>query len=130
VALAAIGFWFTMQQEDRQLETEEQRAQDAALQAHLDQMNTLLLEHDLLRSEKYSAVRILARPRTLTVLSRLGPEDKPSVLQFLYESDLILREVLGGWEIDSHPPDCTPQVELRGYEPVVSLRGADLSNAP
>jgi hypothetical protein len=82
VALAVIGFLFTMQQEWRQHQLEErraqvaqnledQRAQDAALQAYLDQMSNLLLEKDLRESAEGSAVRQLARARTLTVLQTL-----------------------------------------------------------
>src|ERR671910_653905 len=58
VVLAAAGFWFTVQQDQRQQliekqraesaqEIEEQRAQDEALQAYLDQMSTLLFKEDL-----------------------------------------------------------------------------------
>src|ERR671910_2393867 len=58
VVLAAAGFWFTAQQDQRQeaiekqraesaQEIEEQRAQDEALQAYLDQMSTLLFKEDL-----------------------------------------------------------------------------------
>ena len=56
--------------------TQEQRAQDPALQAYLDQMSTLLLEKDLRNSEEDSEVRTLARARTLTVLERLDPSRK------------------------------------------------------
>ena len=134
-ALAGVGLWFTMQQEARQEETEKQRAQDAALQAYLDQMSTLLIENDLRTAPGDSEVRTLARARTLTVLSTLGPEDKPSVLQFLYESDLILRKgpgtsVFPGTSVDSVPPNCTPQVGLRAIFSIVSLQGTDLRDAP
>jgi len=55
MALAIIGFGFTAQQQARQTQiekqrderaqaVEEQRAQNAALQAYLDQMNHLMLE--------------------------------------------------------------------------------------
>jgi hypothetical protein len=83
--LAAIGFWFTAQQDARQQQIENQRAQqaqkienkraeaerelavqraqDEALQAYLDQMSSLLLEKDLRASEEVSEVRTLARAR-------------------------------------------------------------------
>ena len=54
-------------------ELAEQRAQDEALQAYLDQMNNLLLEHNLRDSEPGIEVPTLARARTLTVLSTLDP---------------------------------------------------------
>jgi uncharacterized protein YjbI with pentapeptide repeats len=74
-----------------ELEVEDQRAQDAALQAFLDQMGQLLLDKDrpLRQSEEGDEVSILARARTLTVLTRLDGERKRSVLQFLYESGLL-----------------------------------------
>jgi hypothetical protein len=46
----------------------QQRAQDEALQAFLDQMGQLLLEKDLRTSEEGSAVRTLAKARTVTAL--------------------------------------------------------------
>jgi hypothetical protein len=117
LALAVIGLWFAAQQDARQQQIEnqraeaerklvQQRAQDEALQAYLDQMSALLLEKDLRDSKKDSEVRILARARTLTVLRRLGPSSKGTVVQFLYEAGLI-----------------------KGAQPVVSLLQADLSNA-
>src|SRR5215213_11960325 len=68
LALAVIGLWFTAQQDARQQQIEnqraeaerelaEQRAQDEALQAYLDQMSNLLLEKDLRKSEEGSEVR-------------------------------------------------------------------------
>src|SRR3712207_4308253 len=111
--LAAIGFWFTAQQDARQQAIEdqraqqaqkienqraeaeralaEQRAQDEALQAYLDQMSTLLLKQDLRASDEDSEVRTLARARTLTVLERLDPSRKPTVMQFLVEAELVQR---------------------------------------
>jgi hypothetical protein len=75
LVLAAAGFMFTTQQDARQQQIENQRAeaerelavqraQDEALQAYFDQMNTLLLERNLRESEEDSEVRTLARART------------------------------------------------------------------
>ena len=102
LALAGIGFWFTAQQDSRQQQIEEeransaqkieeQRAQDAALQAYLDQMSQLMLDGDLLRGSDGGSeeVRTLARARTRTVLARLNSRRKGSVVQFLYEASLI-----------------------------------------
>jgi len=63
LALAAIGLWFSAQQDAHQQQIEEkraksdrhieeQRAQDAALQAYLDQMSQLMLEGSLRSSKK------------------------------------------------------------------------------
>jgi hypothetical protein len=131
LALAIIGFLFTMQQDARQQRIEnqraqqaqkienqraeaerelaEQRAQDEALQAYLDQMGSLLLERDLRASEEDSEVRALARARTLTVLGRLDPSRKTALMQFLVEADLVHR--------------------VDGREPIISLAGVDLHGA-
>ena len=100
VVLTFAGFWFTSQQarhqqhiEERRAQAErklaEQRAQDTALQAYLDQMGALTLNENLRDSEEGSEARTLARARTLTVLGRLDPIRKRSAIQFLYESSLI-----------------------------------------
>ncbi len=73
-------------------------------------MSSLLLERDLRESEEDSEVRTLARARTLTVLGRLDPSGKTALMQFLVEADLVQR------------------VE-DGRDPIISLRGADLSEA-
>jgi uncharacterized protein YjbI with pentapeptide repeats len=110
LALATLGLWFSVQQDTRQQLLEEQRAQNAALQAYLDQMSQLMLGGDLLRSsEEDSAVRTLARARTQTVLGQLDSDRKASVVQFLYEADLIKAE--------------DPVLNLSG----VGLRDANLS---
>jgi len=117
VVLATAGLWFTAQQDQLQQQTEnkraaaerelaDQRAQDEALQAYLDQMGGLLLERDLRASEKGTEVRTLARARTLTVLERLDGDRKRSVVQFLYEAGLLTEGQV-----------------------VVDLKGADLSEA-
>ena len=117
VVLTVAGFWFTSQQQKHQQDIEdqraaaernieEQRAQDAALQAYLDQMSVLLLEKNLRDSKEDSEVRRLARARTLTVLGTLSPDRKGSVVRFLYESALIHKG-----------------------NPIVDLGTADLSNA-
>jgi uncharacterized protein YjbI with pentapeptide repeats len=131
VVLAAAGLWFTAQQDARQQNIEdrraqqaqkiedqraaaerelaEQRAQDEALQAYLSQMGSLLLDKNLRESEEDSEVRTLARARTLTVLSRLDPSRKSAVMEFLVEAELV------------------QSVEGRG--PIIRLGGADLSEA-
>jgi len=121
VVLALAGFYFSSQQDERQRLSEvrrakseqaieEQRAQDAALQAYLDQMSQLMLGGKLRDSEEDSEVRTLARARTRTVLARLDGNRKGRVVQFLYEASLIDRE--------------QPVVSLSD----VRLHGADLSH--
>ncbi len=148
-AVLALGtIAFTLYQDHRQTRIEderalserrieEQRAQDVALQEYLDQMSSLLLDDDRpLRqsTEGSEEARILARARTLTVLTRLKgqlgtpqPEipqpgvpvsfRRGSVLQFLYEAHLI-----------GHMPDQKPN-EGERIPAVISLAGADLSGS-
>jgi uncharacterized protein YjbI with pentapeptide repeats len=102
-------------QQDRELEIVTQQAQDAALRAYLDQMSQLMLgARDSVEPIPLIDTRPgsqLARARTLTVLPTLDGKRKRSVLQFLYEAELIDKE--------------RPIVDLTGAE----LRGADLSGA-
>jgi uncharacterized protein YjbI with pentapeptide repeats len=121
VVLAIVGLWFTAQQDARQQQTEtqraqaerelaEQRAQDEALQAYLDQMSSLILNEDLSASNENNKVQVLARARTLTVLGRLDPSRKEAVMQFLAEAGLVQGK--------------------EGNQPIISLAQADLSDAP
>jgi hypothetical protein len=90
-------------QQKLQLAVEDQRAQDAALQAYLDQMSQLLIDEKLRRDTRGDVV---ARARTLTILGRLDDGGrKGSILQFLYEAGLIFKD-----------------------NPLLSLSGADLSD--
>jgi hypothetical protein len=66
----------------------EQRAQDEALQAYLDQRSSLLLEKDLRKSEEGSEVRTLAQARTATVIQRLDADGNRNVIRFLDEAGL------------------------------------------
>ncbi len=78
--IAGGGIWFA-----------EQRAQDEALQAYLDEMSQLLTDKDrpLCQAKEHEGARTLARARTLTVLARLDGKRKWSVLMFLQEAKLI-----------------------------------------
>ncbi len=127
MVLSLITVGFAWQQNDQQQEIEErraksdreleaQRAQEAALQAYLDQMGQLLLNKDVRNLEEGSELRLLARARTLTVLQRLDdPSRKVDVLRFLLEAELAQG-------VDGNPP-------------VIGLQEADLhgvgfANAP
>jgi hypothetical protein len=78
-------------QKRRDLDIEDQRGQDAALQAYLDQVSELLTDKDrpLHRARPGDQLSMVARARTLTVLTRLDGVRKGSIVRFLYESGLI-----------------------------------------
>jgi hypothetical protein len=88
LALAGIGFWFTAHQDAHQQQIEEQRTQDAVLQAYLDQMSALILQRNLLKSEEDDPVYTLAQARTSTAIIALDAEHNRSVTRFLTDSGL------------------------------------------
>jgi uncharacterized protein YjbI with pentapeptide repeats len=130
-------------QAELERESREDNQREAALQAYLDKMSELLLKERLgeLETEskeptsveqkpevklEYEKVRKIARVRTLSVLRRLDPDRKASVLQFLYESDLINR---GKCIIDLSGADLSG-VNLSNAGLIgVDLSGANLSGA-
>jgi uncharacterized protein YjbI with pentapeptide repeats len=127
LALAIIGFGFTAQQQARQaqIETqrnvraqavEAQRAQNAALQAYLDQMNDLMLEKGLLGSEEGDTVFTLAQARTTTGISQFDGDHNQAVTRFLSDSGL------------SREPPLLAKADLEGTElPKAVLQGANLA---
>jgi hypothetical protein len=115
-ALAGIGFLFNQQQNSRAQRIESQRAQDTALQAYLDQMSELLDKGLHKEPDKVGDKRVTARARTLTVLRELGGARKRSVLQFLYEAQLINSQMVN-------------KSGRAFYARVIELDSADLSMA-
>ena len=103
-------------QKKSELDVENQRAQDAALEAYEDKMDRLILDGELRKSERDSDVRDVARMHTLSVLRRLGPNRKRHVLQFLLDGELI-----------RHVREKT--AEGQEAPPIVGLRKADLTGA-
>jgi uncharacterized protein YjbI with pentapeptide repeats len=103
LVLAVIGLWFATQQDARQQQFEnqrsdaerkfaDQRAQDEALQAYLDQMSQLLLDRKLLEAEQDTPLYTVAQARTSTVILRLDAEHNESVTRFLSESGLAVSD--------------------------------------
>jgi uncharacterized protein YjbI with pentapeptide repeats len=70
--------------------TDNQR--EAALQEYINKMLELLVVNDLRHSSDDDEVREIARVRTVTVLRKLDPVRKASVLQFLQETDLVNKD--------------------------------------
>jgi hypothetical protein len=107
--LAVGGVLFSQRQQTRDRVSADRRAQDDALEAYLDDMTDLISVHHLRspsQEEDPGGLRAVARARTLTLLRRLDGERKAHVVQFLYESGLIITN-----------------------RTVVDLQGADLSGA-
>ena len=120
------------QRAEAERELAEQRAQDEALQAYLDQMSQLMLERKLLEAEPGDPVHTLAQARTSTVIFRLDAEHNESVTRFLITSGLSVRtkdsvRLLRGSTL-SHAKLSgahLPNADLGDAD----LIGADLSNA-
>jgi uncharacterized protein YjbI with pentapeptide repeats len=112
--LVAIGAFFIYRQVAlrwpviQELEVQERRRGEDALDSYFDRMQQWVLDTDkpLADSQPGDQRRTLARTRTLAILQRLDPNGKRDVLQFLREHGLI-----------------------SGDTPVLRLHAADLSNA-
>jgi uncharacterized protein YjbI with pentapeptide repeats len=149
LALVVIGLLFTMLQDARQQEIEnqraqqaqkiedqraeaerelaEQRAQDETLQAYLSQMSQLMLERKLLEAEPGDPVHTLAQARTSTAILSLDAEHNESVTRFLINSGLAVK---------SDPsPRLLTEIALENatlshaHLPNAGLSDADLSDA-
>jgi uncharacterized protein YjbI with pentapeptide repeats/cell division protein FtsB len=143
----ALGIWAITWQLDKlenqragaERELVEQRAQDEALQAYLDQMSQLILDRNLLEVEQGNPVHeqgdpvhTLAQTLTSTAILRLDAEHNESVTRFLITSSLSVRSkdsarLLRGSTL-SHAELSgahLPNADLGDAD----LNGADLSNA-
>ena len=110
VVLTLGAIWYTARQNhDLQITLDNQR--ETVLQNYLDKMSELLLHENLRTSKRGDDVTNIAHARTLTVLPKLDPIRKRSIILFLAESGLITRDK---WVIDTSFAD---------------LRGVDLSQA-
>jgi uncharacterized protein YjbI with pentapeptide repeats len=107
------------------LEQEDQRSQDAALQAYFEQMGDLLTDHNLINTDRED-IRQLAQAQTLTVAGRLDAYRKAVLIRFLYGAGLINKDktvvLVYGADFSA--------VYLSGARlSGVNLRGADLRGA-
>jgi uncharacterized protein YjbI with pentapeptide repeats len=102
----ALGIWgitwqlekLENQRAEAERELAEQRAQDEALQAYLDQVSQLILDRKLLEVEQGNPlhepgdpVHTLAQARTSTAILRLDAKHNESVTHFLINSGLAVR---------------------------------------
>ena len=113
IVLAGGGYLFGTWQHG----TDQQRALDqqqaAILQTYIDNIQDLLLNHNLLKSKQDDDVAILARARTLIALQGLDPVRKGLLVKFIFEARLI------GFDDNNG----------KTHDPIVYVFGADLSGA-
>jgi uncharacterized protein YjbI with pentapeptide repeats len=114
LVLALFGFAYTGAQNRQAQAIEDQRAQNDEVQAYLDKMSDLMLQHDL-RAEEEGAARTLAQARTMTVLEDIDVAHKRRVLRFLWEAGLV--QALNGRDF----------TQATGKATIIDLSGADLS---
>jgi hypothetical protein len=101
-------------QAEQQIETD--HAQQSVLQSYIQDMTELLLDKGLAKSKLDDPVREIARSSTLAAVRQLDGERKGILLEFLSESNLVIRSsIIFGV---SFPTD-----------PIISLIGADLIGA-
>jgi len=89
LALAGVGYFFSVRERQAEQDIAKQRAMDDALKSYLDAMGGLLTDKGLSEPEPPEHVRKLARAYTLTVLTRIDGERRGAVVRFLYEAGLI-----------------------------------------
>ena len=132
-AVGTVGGYYFARSENRAAQAiADERIQDEALQAYLDQIGSMLLDKDrpLRQSKEGAEVRTLARARTQTVLSRLDGERKGTVVRFLYGSSLIGRvKSMKQFEKEARIVDLRDADLRDAILPGVILIGADLSGA-
>lgn len=121
LVLGLATLFLSMQQTNLanlQHQADQRQAQDqqqaAILQTYIDNIQDLILNHNLLKAQLDESVAVLARARTVTALQGLDPHRKSTLLQFLYQSRLIGYRDPGGGKIINR---------------VINLDGADLSGA-
>jgi uncharacterized protein YjbI with pentapeptide repeats len=113
------------QRAQAQQQIEDRRAQDSVLQLYIQDMTTLLLDKRLAASKQDDPVRSIARSSTLTAVRQLDADRKGILLQFLYESNLIMEF---DPTIELYGADLSDAI-LRRNDPIIDLYGADLSGA-
>lgn len=130
---------------DQQTALDQQQA--TILQTYIDNIQDLLLNHNLLGTSPkpkndtdkalIQEVQDLAKARTVTAVQRLDPDRKGILLQFLYTSGLITvdKVVVSLDKVDlsgiriSDVPDSSINVMVQNYMPGIDLQGANLNLA-
>jgi uncharacterized protein YjbI with pentapeptide repeats len=104
--------------ERRRAQIEDDRQQEAAIEAYMDRMSDLLLTHNLWGSKSESEGREVARGRTMNTLRRVNAERQGHVIQFLADGGLLNASSLAS----NQPKE--PVIDLR----YINLRGIQLRN--
>jgi uncharacterized protein YjbI with pentapeptide repeats len=92
VVVGFAGLWLTQEQEARQQDIEDQRSQDTAMQAYLDNMSTLLIDEQgtqLRKLDPDEEVLNLIQARTETVFAVLDTKRQVSIVRYLARAQLI-----------------------------------------
>jgi hypothetical protein len=107
------------------------RARFATLQAYLDQVSAVVLEKDLRYAQKDSDVRTLMQARTSAALRAVGPENRRTLLLFLYDTRLIDRKntVISLADADLSEASLSDASLSEADLHASNLSGADLSEA-
>lgn len=87
--IGAVGVYYTQKEKRAQETAENQRAQDEALGAYLDQMSNLMIDRKLRHQPEGADQWRLAQARTIAVLLGLDKDRKRRALKLLYEMGLI-----------------------------------------
>ena len=112
----------TEQRDEKASSIASENWQATLLQDYLDRMSNLLLEHKLREPDIDAEAQNIARAHTLVVLPQLNGQRKGRLIQFLYESQLII----------SSRKDCILLQNADLYEADLTdldLSGANLSGA-
>jgi uncharacterized protein YjbI with pentapeptide repeats len=126
--IGVAALLFSAGQAQQQRETQREQASDEAIQTYFDQMSALLIEEDLRTSPEDSEARTLARSRTLTILSRLDPQRRSGIFEFLLEAKLIQRTEQTTHVIDLNAWNKSASgISFPNKNPVINLGGANLS---
>src|SRR6266487_2123869 len=135
LVLAIGGLWFSQMQKTLEQRRTTDNQREAALQSYIDKISELLLNGNLAErtaddqlNPEYKRVCLVARVRTITVLTQLDARRIGYVFAFLREAELmsVTKDVtaISLKNADLHAVDWS-QADLRG----VNLSGANLSGA-
>jgi len=86
LVLATVGYWLSEQQHRIDLEIAADQQREVSLNAYIDNLSDLLLNHGLRASQAGSEIRIIARVRTLGTLRNLDSARKKALVLYLSEA--------------------------------------------